>query len=90
MTAPALGPGIKTNPGAVWKSAALSDSAAAVPGHAVFITTTLAGTATVTLMDKTSTIIVNLALGDNIYPFAAYKVAAGTATISNMYNLYAQ
>ncbi len=90
-TPPALGPGIRTNPGAVWKAAELTDNTPTTnPGHALMISASGAGAVTVTLMDNVSTVIVNVAVGDNIYPFSATNVHTGSATITKIYNLFAQ
>ncbi len=67
---------------------ALMTSAVAVtnPGRAIMITASVAGTVTLTLTNG-STIVVNPAVGDNIYPFAVMTATDGTATVTHYYNL---
>lgn len=70
------------------RSAALltEDTSTTAPGKAIQISATVAGTVTLTLFDG-SLIIVNVVVGDNIYPYSVSKATVGTATISNYYNL---
>lgn len=63
------------------------NTAGMIPGRAILITASVAGTVTLTLQNG-STVIVNPAAGDNIYPFAVTKATVGTATITNYYNLF--
>lgn len=58
------------------------------PGAAIQITASVAGTVTLTL-NTGSTIVVNPLVGDNLYPYQVVKAAAGTATITAYYNLFA-
>lgn len=87
--APILSPGIKTNPGTVYTATAITSNTPIAPGHAIMITASVAGTVTLTF-DNGLTIVVNPAVGDNIYPFAVQFFVAGSATVTAAYNLYAQ
>lgn len=73
-----------TRAGALTEDTAID---AAACGRSIMITASVAGTVTLTLFDG-STIVVNPAVGDNIYPFAVRKATKGTATITAYYNLY--
>lgn len=57
------------------------------PGAAIQITASVAGTVTLTLAADGSTIVVNPAVGDSIYPYQVTKAVAGTATVTAYYNL---
>lgn len=58
------------------------------PGAAIQISATGAGTVTLELWNGGNEIIVNVAVGDSIYPYQVVKATAGTAVISKYYNLY--
>ena len=58
------------------------------PGAAIQISASGAGTVTLTL-NSGNTIVVNVAVGDNIYPYQVIKATVGTATITAYYNLFA-
>lgn len=58
------------------------------PGAAIQISASGAGTVTLTL-NSGNTIVVNVAVGDNIYPYQVIKATVGTATITSYYNLFA-
>lgn len=67
-------------------TALTEDTATTMPGRAIQITATVAGTVTLTLISG-DTIVVTVVAGDNIYPYAVTKATVGTATISHYYNL---
>ena len=67
-------------------AAMTSGTAITNPGRAIMITASVAGTASLTLANG-STIVVNPAVGDNIYPFSVMTATDGTATVTHYYNL---
>lgn len=56
------------------------------PGAAIMISASGAGTVTLTLQAG-STIVVNPAVGDSIFPFQVTQYRVGTATVTAAYNL---
>lgn len=74
-------------PGQIWDAVALSDGVATQrPGAAIQISASVAGTVTLTLASG-HTIVVNVAVGDSIYPYQVTKATAVTAT-ATYYNLF--
>lgn len=57
------------------------------PGAAIQISATVAGTVNLVFWDGTE-IVVNVQVGDSLYPYQVLKATAGTATISAFYNLF--
>jgi hypothetical protein len=67
---------------------AITASTTVTATQAVMISLTAStGTVNLTLTDG-SQIVVNPALGDNIYPFGVISWSAGSATPSSVYSLY--
>ena len=74
--------------GQVWDSEQLSDGVTTQrPGAAIQISASVAGTVTLTLLSG-STIVVNVGVGDSIYPYQVTQAKAGTATVTAYYNLF--
>ncbi len=65
---------------------ALADDTTAAAGRGILITASVAGTVTL-LMADTTTVVVTVAVGDNIYPFSVTKATVIGATVTRMYNL---
>ncbi len=77
----------RMNPDPIESAVALTENTAVgMPGRAIMITASTAGTVTLTLQDG-SIIVVNPVVGDNIYPFAVIKATVGTAVVTGYYNL---
>ena len=56
------------------------------PGRSVLLNASTAGDVSVVMLDG-STLLLELVLGDNIYPFAITKATTVTAVIRRYYNL---
>ncbi len=84
MASVAGNPPIRTPP--VTIAEVVADNTIVPPAFAIQITASVSGTVTLTLVGG-STIIVTPSVGDNIYPYAVIRAAAGTATVTRMYNL---
>lgn len=67
---------------------AFADNTPVSAADAIQITASASGSVTLTLL-STQTIVVNPAVGDNIYPYAVTKAVAGTAVVVSYYNLIA-
>ena len=63
------------------------NTASTLVPRAIQISASVAGTVTLTLVDS-STIVVNVVAGDNIYPYCVQKAVVGTATVSAYYLLF--
>ena len=75
------------NGGPIADRIVLAADTGAPAGNAVQFGVSVAGTVVVTLTSG-NTMTLNLAVGDNIYPYAVTKYASGgSATITQAYNL---
>ena len=67
-------------------AAAVANNTVVPDGAGLFVTATVAANLTLTLQDG-STMLVNPAVGDTIYPFAVTKALVNSGTVTQMYTL---
>lgn len=77
-------PALRSRP--ITRAASVADNTTVSAGFAILLSASVTGTVTLTLQSG-DTVVVNPAVGDNIYPFAVVKRVVGTATLASAYNL---
>lgn len=76
-------------PGQIRDALALNDGVVTQrPGSRIQISASVTATAVTLTLYSGNTIVVNPAVGDNIYPYEVIKAVVTSGTVTGMYNLF--